>query len=131
MPAMTRKLTREQTDPFAAVKAVGLTFPDVEAVIRYDGSPALKARGCFMAGLATHESAEPGSLIVRVNLDEREYLLEDAPDTYYVTDSYRKHPVVLVRLAQVNGDALRDLLAVSWRLTVAKARKPRRKQAEV
>ena len=128
---MTRKLTKEQTDPFAAVKAVGLTFPDVEAVIRYDGSPALKARGCFMAGLATHESAEPGSLVVRVNLDEREYLLEDAPDTYYVTESYRKYPVVLVRLAQVNGDALRDLLAVSWRLTVAKARKPRRKQAEV
>ena len=128
---MTRKLTREQTDPFAAVKAVGLTFPDVEAVIRYDGSPALKARGCFMAGLATHESAEPGSLVVRVNLDEREYLLEDAPDTYYVTDAYRTYPVVLVRLAQVNGDALRDLLAVSWRLTVAKARKPRRKQAEV
>lgn len=127
MAAMTRKVTKAQTDPFATVRAVGLTFPDVEAGIRYDGSPVLKARGCFMAGLATHESAEANSLVVRVNLDEREYLLEDAPETYYVTDSYRTYPVVLVRLAHVSRDALHDLLAVSWRLTVAKARKSGRK----
>jgi len=120
-------VTKRQADSFAAVKAVGLTFPDVEAVIRYDGSPVLKARGCFMAGLASHESAEPGSLVVRVNLDERAYLLEDAPETYYVTDYYRTYPLVLVRLAQVDRAALHDLLAVSWRLTVAKARKSRRK----
>jgi hypothetical protein len=128
MQSMTAKVTKAETDWFAAVKAVGLTFPDVEAVIRYDGSPVLKARGCFMAGLATHESAEPGSLVVRVNIDERTYLLEDAPETYYVTDYYSKYPLVLVRLAHVGRDALRDLLAVSWRLTVAKARKPRRKE---
>ena len=124
---MPRKVTRVEADWFAPVKAVGLTFPDVQAEIRYDGSPVLKARGCFMAGLATHESAEPGSLVVRVNLDERPYLLEDAPETYYVTDYYRTYPIVLVRLAQVNRDALRDLLAVSWRLSVAKARKSRRR----
>ena len=128
MQAMTPKVTKTGTDWFATVKAVGLTFPDVEAVIRYDGSPALKARGCFMACLAAHESAEPGSLVVRINPDERRYLLEDAPETYYVTDYYSKYPIVLVRLATVGRDALRDLLSVSWRLTVAKARKPRRKQ---
>ena len=120
-------MTKGRADSFAAVKAVGLTFPDVEAVIRYDGSPALKARGCFMAGLASHESAEPDSLVVRVNLDERAYLIEDAPETYYVTDYYRTYPLVLVRLAHVVAAALHDLLAVSWRLTVAKARKSRRK----
>jgi hypothetical protein len=125
--AMTRKVTRAQPDPFARVKAVGLTFPDVESTVRYDGSPVLKARGCFMAGLVMDESAEAGSLVVRVGLEEREYLLEDAPDTYYVTDYYRKYPVVLVRLATVGPEALRDLLAVSWRLTVAKAGKSRRK----
>lgn len=120
-------MTKGQADSFAAVKAVGLTFPDVEAAIRYDGSPVLKARGCFMAGLASHESAEPGSLVVRVNLDERAYLLEDAPETYYVTDYYRTYPLVLVRLALVDHAALHDLLAVSWRLTIAKAGKSRRK----
>jgi hypothetical protein len=122
-------VTKGQADWFDAVKAVGLTLPDVEAAIRYDGSPVLKARGCFMAGLASHESAERGSLVVRVNLDERAYLLEDAPEIYYVTDYSRTYPVVLVRLAHVDRAALHDLLAVSWRLTVAKARKSRRKPA--
>jgi hypothetical protein len=121
---------RPQTpaDSFAAVRRVGLTFPDVEASVRYDGSPVLKARGCFMAGLATHASAEPGTLIVRVDLEARAYLLEDAPETYYVTDDYRRYPVVLVRLDTVGDDALRDLLAVSWRLSIAKAGKSRRKR---
>jgi hypothetical protein len=123
---MTRKVTSAQANWFAPVQAVGLTLPDVEATIRYDGSPVLKARGCFMAGLATHPSAEPGSLVVRMSLEERGWLLEDAPETYYLTDSYRPHPVVLVRLSMVGQDALRDLLSMSWRLTVAKARKSRK-----
>lgn len=123
---MTRKVTSAQAGLFAPVKALGLTFPDVEAIIRYDGAPGLKARGCFMACLATHPSAEPGTLVVRMSLDERAWLLEDAPETYYLTDSYRPYPVVLVRLSMVGQDALRDLLSVSWRLTVAKARRSRR-----
>lgn len=122
-------MTNAAADSFAPVKALGLTFPDVEAGIRYDGSPVLRARGCFMAGIATHESAEPDTLVVRMSLEERTYLLEDAPETYYITDDYRDFPIVLVRLARISHDALRDLLSMSWRLTVAKARKPRRKDA--
>jgi hypothetical protein len=54
--------------------------------------------------------------------EDRELLIEDAPETYYVTDYYQKHPVVLVRLARIDRRALRDILSVSWRLTSAKAR---------
>ena len=54
-------------------------------------------------------------------------MLEDAPDTYYVTDYYRPYPVVLVRLSHLNREALRDLLAVSWRMAMAKA--PRRRRS--
>ena len=61
--------------------------------------------------------------MVRVGFEEREWLLEDAPETYYLTDYYRNHPVVLVRLSRVDRDALRDLLSVSWRLTALKAKK--------
>ena len=106
---------------FDIVKAVGLSLPGVEAGTKYDGSPVLRAGGCFMAGLATHPSAEPGSLAVRVDVDQREWLLDDAPETYYVTDYYRPHPIVLVRMARLNRDALRDLLTVSHRLALAKS----------
>jgi hypothetical protein len=80
-------------------------------------------RGCFMAGLATHRSAEPETLVVRADFEDRERLLEDAPETYYVTDYYRNLPVVLVRLSRIDSEALRDLLSVSWRLTSTKAPK--------
>ena len=105
------------------VKTVGLTLPDVEDATRYDGSPVLKLGGCFMAGLATHPSAEPDTLVVRSGDEEREWLIADAPETYYLTDYYRSYPLVLARLSRIDRDALRDLLSVSWRLTSAKARK--------
>ncbi len=92
---------------------------------KYDGSPVLKIDGIFMAGLATHSSAEPETLVVRAGLEERERLVEDEPETYYLTDYYRSYPLVLVRLSRVGPDALHDLLSVSWRMTTAKARKRR------
>jgi hypothetical protein len=113
---------RRRSDPFDVVKSVGLSLPGVEAATRYDGSPVLRVGGAFMAGLASHESAEPDSLVVRSTFEDRQWLLDDAPETYYITDSYRKHPVVLARLAHLNREALRDLLAVSRRLTLTKAR---------
>lgn len=124
---MTR-LRRPEADAHAAfevVAAIGLTLPDVTAETRA-GSPRLQRGGAFMAALACHPSAEPGTLIVRYDESEREWLLQDAPDTYYLTEYYRRWPLLLVRLSRVTPDALRDLLAVSWRLTGAKVRRRRR-----
>ena len=120
--------TLRPVDTFDAVRRVGLTLPHVEAVTKYDGSPILKMRGSFMAGMATHPSAEPDTLVVRAELEEREWLIEDAPETYYLTDYYRRYPLVLVRLRHIDRDALRDLLSVSWRMAAAKAKKPRRRE---
>jgi hypothetical protein len=117
-----RPRKRTAADVFEAVRTVGLALPDVEATTRYDGSPVLKVGGSFMAGLATHRSAEPETLVVRIDFEERERLIEDAPEAYYVTDYYRSYPIVLVRLSRIDRDALRDLLSVSWRLSSAKAR---------
>jgi hypothetical protein len=124
---MTRRPAKQtRAAAFEAVKKVGLTLPDVEATTKYDGSRVLKMRGCFMAGVATHRSAEPETLVVRAGADERHWLIEDAPDTYYLTDYYRRYPVVLVRLSRLGRDALHDLLSVSWRLTAAKTGRRRR-----
>ena len=108
---------------FDRVEALGLALPDVGASTKYDGSPVLKRGGAFMAGMATHPSAEAETLVVRTTAEDRENLLAEAPDTYYITDYYRPHPVVLARLRRLEHDALRDLLSVSWRLTQTKARR--------
>jgi hypothetical protein len=107
---------------FDRVTDVARALPGVELADKYDGTPVLRLNGCFMAGVATHASAEPESLVVRVDPDERGYWLEESPEVYYVTEHYERHPVVLLRLGKVDTDALRDVLAVSWRLTSSRAR---------
>ena len=108
---------------FETVTKIALTLPGVDVATKYDGSPVLRVDGCFMAGLATHPSVEPGTLVVRADLDERDGLVEDAPDTYYLTNYYRPHPVVLVRLSRIEVGVLRDLLNMSRRLTLPKTRR--------
>jgi hypothetical protein len=110
----------ETLSGFDVVRTIGLQLPGVVAATKYDGSPVLKVDGMFMAGLAMHPSAEPETLVVRCAMENRQGLLEDAPETYYLTDYYRSHPVVLVRLARVDQDVLRALLMASWRLTTTK-----------
>jgi len=109
-------------DSFEIVRAVGLTLPGVELATKYDGSPRLNVAGMFMAGLATDPSAEPNTLVVRADAEQRDALLEDAPDIYYLTDYHRRYPVVLVRLSRVDREMLHDLLSVSRRLTLDKQR---------
>lgn len=126
-----KRMSHRQIIPraFDIVRTIGLELPGVEATTKYDGSPVLKLDGIFMAGLAMHPSAEPDTLVVRSELDDREALVEDAPETYYLTDYYRSYPLVLVRLKRVEPDALRELLSVSWRMTMSKTQRRRRSQA--
>ena len=118
-----RKQRHNASGRFDEVIAVGLELPDVEVATKYDGTQVLRLRGCFLAGLATHPSAEPATLVVRYELEERAWLLEDAADTYYTTDYYERLPLVLARLQRLDRNALRDLLTVSWRLTASKSRR--------
>jgi hypothetical protein len=103
---------------FEAVRKLGLALPDVESGTMY-GSPALKVHGRLLACLAIHKSAEPGSLVVRTDFDERAALLSEEPETYYLTDHYVNHPVVLVRLSKIRADQMRDLLRSAHRFIKA------------
>jgi hypothetical protein len=105
---------------FDAVRTIGLRLPHVEDGTMY-GSPALKIQGKLLACLAIHKSAEPDSLAVRIDFEQRDELISADPDTYYLTDHYVDYPVVLVRLSRIHPDALRDLLGAAWRFVSANA----------
>jgi hypothetical protein len=107
---------------FEMVTAAARQFPDLECVVRYDGAPVLKVHGTFVAAVATHPSAEPGTLVVRMTEDDRASVLDDAPGTYYLTDYYRRYPLILARLSALTEDAVRDLLAGSRTLALLKVR---------
>lgn len=99
---------------FETVRAMGLALPDVEEGTTY-GTPALKIRGKMFVCVPSHRSAEPDSLVIRIDFDQREELIAADPKTYYLTDHYVGYPCMLVRLTRVHPDALRDLLSMAWR----------------
>ena len=107
---------------FDMVREIGLGLPDVEDSTMY-GALALKVRGSLLACVAINKSAEPGSLGVRIDFDQRDALLAEAPKTYYVTDHYVNYPMVLVRLSQIRIDELRDLLDTAWRFVTSPKKK--------
>jgi hypothetical protein len=116
------------TITFDTVRNIGLALPGVEESTAY-GSPALKVHGKLMACIAINRSAEPNSLVVRVDFDDRTELLAADPDVYYVTDHYAGN-AVLVRLSRVKQDVLRDLLGMAHKFVTRKVepRKPARKR---
>lgn len=120
---------------FKPVEAIGKTLPGVEVTTTW-GKPALKLDGRMFVCLASHKSAEPDTLVVMMDFPDRDALLEDDPDTYYLKEHYVGYPCVLVRLSKVPADALRDLVVGAHRYvgarrklktTVASRRSPRRR----
>jgi hypothetical protein len=105
---------------FDTVRSIALELPGVADSTAY-GNLALKAHGKLLACVPTHRSAEPGSLVVKVDLNDRAQLLAEAPDVYYVTEHYVGYPSVLVRLSRVDADVLRDLLRMAYKFVTRKA----------
>ena len=103
---------------FRTVRAIGLRMPGVEESTMY-GSPALKLAGRMLACIASHKSAEPDTLVVRTTFEQRDIMIAEEPDTYYLKSHYKTFPVVLVRLSRVSRDAMNDLLAGAFRLISA------------
>jgi len=120
------------TIDFDTVRNIGLALPGVEESTAY-GFPALKVHGRLLACVPANRSAEPGSIVVRVDFDDRAELLAAAPDVYYVTDHYADYSGVLVRLSRVNPNVLRDLLGMAYKFVTANIapRSPSRKRRKV
>jgi hypothetical protein len=102
---------------FETVRKVGLQLPDVEDCTTY-GQPALKVAGAMFVCLPSHKSAEPDSIVVRTDFEQRAELLAAAPDIYYITPHYEGYSAVLVRMSRLTPDVLRDLLGMAHRFVL-------------
>jgi hypothetical protein len=92
------------------VRQLALALPGVEEGTSY-GTPAWKVKGKLFA--RQHQNGE--SLVIAIDFADREALMEEDPETFYITDHYLNYPWVLVRLAKVRADQLPDLLRQAWR----------------
>ncbi len=96
---------------FEAVRDIALALPGAEAATSY-GTPSIKVKGKFLLRLK-----EDGTTIaLRVgSMEEREFLLRADPAVFFITDHYRDHPAVLIRLAAVTRPALTEVIEQAWR----------------
>jgi hypothetical protein len=95
---------------FKTVRQIALALPGMEEGTSY-GTPAFRVGKKFLARL--WEDGEV--LVVKIGFDEREILMKADPETFFITDHYRGYPSVLVRLASVDPDDLREVLEQAWR----------------
>jgi hypothetical protein len=110
---------------FKTVEAIGRTLPGVEVTTSY-GEPSLKVRGKMFVCIASHKSAEPNTLAVKMDFADRDALIQEDPETYYLKDHYLDYPCVLVRLSRVQVDALGDLIAGAHRFVSVRTNKKSR-----
>jgi hypothetical protein len=117
-------MPRKKID-FDVVRELAMTLPHVEESTIH-GAPSLKVRGRLLTCPAIHRSAEPNSIAVRIDFDQRAELIAEAPSIYYVTDHYVNYPTVLVRLSRIDREALRDLLGMAWHFVMSKTKSSKR-----
>ena len=98
-----------------SLRARALALPGVEEGTCY-GTMAFRVRGKFLARLK--EDGE--SLVIKVRFEERDELMRNDPETFYITDHYKDWPSVLVRLPNVKPDDLDMLLEDAWRRAAPK-----------
>jgi hypothetical protein len=94
------------------VREIGLSLPGVEESTSY-GTPSLKVggrRGRMIARLK--EDGE--TLVVRCSREERAMLLEADPGAFTLTEHYRDHDYVLIRLPAADRDLLDERLTEAW-----------------
>ena len=109
---------------FGRVRTAAAGLPDIEETTSW-GAPALKVRGKMFVCQAINKQAEPNTLAVRMDIAQRDALIEEDPAVYYLKDHYIDYPCVLVRLSRVRPDALRDLVQTAYRFVSPKAPQPR------
>jgi len=107
---------------FESVLKMAASLPGIEGRTSARGS-SLKSGGTMLACTAIHKSAEPNSMVLRIDHDQREGFIADAPEVFYITQHYQNYPCVLVRLSRVTPDVLRDVLLAAQKFVSAGARK--------
>ncbi len=89
-------------------------LPEVETGTSY-GAPALQVRGKSFVSLKA-----PGDMVLHCPMEQKELLMEMAPEIYWQTDHFRNWPGLLVRLDVISDEELGLRLEDAWRFRAPK-----------
>ena len=92
------------------VRRIALAFPGVLEGTAY-GTTAFRVGKTFLARLRDGDSV----LALKMDINERDMLIEAEPSIFFLTEHYRAYPYVLVRLGACEPERLRRLFERAWR----------------
>ena len=99
----------------AKARKMALELPEVEEKPSHR-VPTFRVKGKLFAVLRE----ELGSIVLKLDFDERDFLVQLDPTIFYVTDHYRNYPMVLAHLKEIPTAQLRELLLAAWRRAAPK-----------
>ena len=95
--------------------ALSLGLPEVVETTSW-GEPCLKAFGKNWTWWSPSEKCP----VFKVDFDERDFLTEHRGDVFFVTDHYRNHRLVLMRVGRFDPHWARENLVRVWRAQAPK-----------
>jgi hypothetical protein len=95
--------------------ALGLDLPGIEDAVSW-GQPNLKAHGKLWVWWSPSADAP----VFKVPFEEREILLEAAPDVFFLTPHYKNHPLILMRPEKLDLKWAKANLLRVWRAQAPK-----------
>jgi hypothetical protein len=95
---------------FEDFSAMALALPGVEARTTF-GTPGFFVKKKFLARLREEDVL----VLTPVEDDEQQFLMETQPRAFFLTDHYRGHPTILIRLSKADRGQVQELLEQAWR----------------
>lgn len=104
------------------VRKVAQSLEKIEETTSY-GTAAFKTSG----KLFVRQHQDGKSLVVATTFEERDELMQEDAETFYITDHYTNYPWVLVSMARISEAGLRDLLRGAARHAIANGKESKPK----
>jgi hypothetical protein len=97
------------------VRRLALGLPETSEKPCY-GTPGFYVRKHLFARIRSDDE----TVVVKVDMGERELLIGAEPEIFFVTDHYLNYGYVLVRIDAIEEDELLEVLTDSWRMVAPK-----------
>jgi hypothetical protein len=98
------------------IRTIALSLPEAEE--EPGDRPAFRVRGKLFAWRS--RDRDGATLALRVDRDEKQMMLESRPDLYFQTPHYEGYPGVLVHLAAIDLDELKERIEDAWLIQAPK-----------
>ena len=108
-------MSDDLSQAFAKLVAAAEGLPEIERSAHY-GTPSLKVRKKFLCRVKDSDT-----VVVTCPLEEKELLIEAAPEFYFETDHYKGWPAILVRVHAIPAEELRLRIRRAWQMQAPKS----------